>query len=42
MENLSLCEVCVCAPVCSRLMATGGVVSCEHFHSVSGKMEDEE
>ena len=33
MENLTLCEVCVCAPVCSRLMATGGVVSCEHFYS---------
>ena len=42
MENLTLCEVCVCAPVCSRLMATGGVVSCEHFHSTLEKTEDEE
>lgn len=34
MENLNLCDVCVCEPVCMIYRATGGVVSCNHFHSM--------
>ena len=34
MKDLSLCEECVCAPICSKLNAMGRVVSCEYFHSV--------
>ena len=32
MENLTLCEVCVCEQVCDRLRAVGPTCECEHFY----------
>lgn len=35
MENLSLCEGCVCAPVCDKLRAVGPVSECDTFYGVA-------
>lgn len=37
MENLTLCEVCVCASVCDKRRAMGPVSECDSFYSVPEK-----
>ena len=40
MENLTLCEVCVCAPVCGRLNAMGPICECESFYGANNCPND--
>ena len=37
MEILNLCEKCACAQVCSVLVATGGMSSCDNFCPIPTK-----
>ena len=37
MENLTLCEVCVCAPVCDKRRAMGDATLCSYFYSIPEK-----
>lgn len=32
MENLIICDKCVCLPVCENFRATGGVTNCIYFY----------
>lgn len=37
MENLNLCEICVCEKVCDKLRAIGPVSECDSFYLIPEK-----